>query len=84
MTEFNLDDDFIFFKENMESLYKRYGHKFLAIRDKKILGGYDSFEDALQETLKTEKIGTFLVQECLEEKEDAVNYFQNFNFAPIK
>ena len=70
------DKDYNFFLENIETLYEKYGHKFLAIKDEHILCVYDTFEEALNNTLKTEALGTFLIQECLENREKLVHHFQ--------
>jgi hypothetical protein len=75
--------DFEFFENNMADLYKEYGHKFFAIKNQNIIGIYDTFENALNETLKTEELGTFLIQECFENKEEATQNFQG-NFAFYK
>jgi hypothetical protein len=68
--------DFDFFYNNMENLYETYGHKFLAIKDREILGSYNTFDVALESTLKNEKVGTFIIQECFAHREDCVNNFQ--------
>ncbi|MDR1202271.1 MAG: hypothetical protein LBL58_11700 [Tannerellaceae bacterium] len=72
----NQDRDFEYFIQNIESFYKQYGHKFLAIKDRNILGVYDSFNAALEETLKQEQIGTFIIQECFKTREESVYHFQ--------
>jgi hypothetical protein len=71
------DQDFEYFVQNMEGFYQQHGHKFLAIKDKNILGVYDSFNMALDETLKTESVGTFIIQECFKTKEESINRFQS-------
>ena len=71
------DQDYEYFLQNMEELYKRYGRKFLAIKNQRILGVYDDFDDALDSTLKQEEVGTFLIQECFQNKEECVHYFQS-------
>jgi hypothetical protein len=79
----NQDQDFEYFIQNMETLYKQYGHKFIAIKDKTILGAYDSFNAALDETLRHESAGSFIVQECFKNKQESVNQFQgNVQFVP--
>jgi fibrillarin-like rRNA methylase len=70
------DQDFEYFIQNMEEFYRQYGHKFLAIKNRNILGSYDSFNAALDETLKKEAAGTFIIQECFKTKEESVNHFQ--------
>jgi hypothetical protein len=77
------DQDFEYFIQHMESFYKQYGHKFLAIKDKNVLAAYDSFNTALDETLKQEQAGTFIIQECFKSREESVNHFQgNVLFVP--
>jgi hypothetical protein len=76
------DQDFDFFLQNMEQLYQTHGHKFIAIKNLNILGVYDTFDDALENTIKTEEPGTFLIQECFENKEKLIHYFQG-NVIPV-
>jgi len=80
-----VNKDFTYFLAKMPSLYKKYGHQFLAIKNQQVLGAYATFKEALDETMKTEDLGTFLVQECFKNKEAAVNYFQgNVTFAKAR
>jgi len=70
------EQDYEYFLQNIGELYELYGHKFLAIKNRQILGAYDNFDDALDETLKHEKVGTFLIQECFQNREECVHCFQ--------
>lgn len=56
--------DFNWFVENHKDFYNKYGASFLAIKNKTILGVYDSFASAVKETSIVEELGTFIVQEC--------------------
>jgi hypothetical protein len=76
------DLDFNYFLENMENLYRSHGHKFVAVKNLNILGIYDNFSEALESTLKTEDLGTFIIQECFDNVEKIVNHFQG-NVMPI-
>lgn len=76
------DQDFNYFLDNMESLYNVHGHKFVAVKNMDILGVYDNFDEALENTLKTEELGTFLIQECFDNIEKMVHHFQS-NVAPV-
>jgi hypothetical protein len=81
---FMQDQDFEYFLKNTEQFYKEYGHKYLAIKEQKIIGVYDTFNEALDMTLQKESLGTFLIQECLEKRENAVFHFQgNVRTAPL-
>ena len=76
------DLDFAYFLENMENLYRAHGQKFVAVKNRGILGVYDDFDDALESTLKTETLGTFLIQECFDDREKMVCRFQG-NVIPV-
>jgi len=76
------DIDFNYFLENMESFYSTYGQKFVVVKNRSVLGVYDNFDDALETTLKTEELGTFLIQECFDNVEKMVHHFQG-NVAPV-
>lgn len=67
--------DFEWFISNYDSLYKQYGNSFLAIKDKTVLGSYKTYYDGVMQTLKTEKIGSFIVQQCSDNKVSATNSF---------
>ncbi|MDR0823263.1 MAG: hypothetical protein LBN20_05760 [Endomicrobium sp.] len=71
-----INNNFAYFSKNMPMFYKKYGHKFLAIKDKKVIGAYDSENDALKNTLQTEKLGSFLIQECFKNQQEAIYHFQ--------
>ena len=55
-----MSEDFAWFKEHYTDFQKKYGESFIAIKNKKILGVYDSYGNGV----KTEELGTFIVQEC--------------------
>jgi hypothetical protein len=59
-----MSEDFAWFKERYTDFQKKYGESFIAIKNKKILGVYDSYGNGVRETVKTEELGTFIVQEC--------------------
>jgi len=69
------DQDFNYFLENMERFYHAYGQKFVVIKNQSILAVYDDFMDAYETTVKTEELGTFLIQECFDDAEKMVSYF---------
>ena len=63
-SEKNRMSDFQFFLDNYNELYQKYGHKFIAIQNKEILGVFDSDLDAIQSLSNAHPIGTYIVQEC--------------------
>ena len=69
--------DFEYFLKNMSTFYKKYSKKFLAIKGQNVIGIYDTFDNALDNTLKTEQPGTFLIQKCVKNKEEMTCNFQS-------
>jgi len=76
------DSDFNYFLENMNNFYRSYGQKFVVVKNQGVLGVYENFNKALESTLKTEEMGTFLIQECFDSREKMVCHFQG-NVMPI-
>lgn len=67
MVEYRDEDrnrDFSFFLKNYQNLFKSYGHKFIAIKDEKVLGAYDSVPEAINTLSENYKPGTYIIQEC--------------------
>ncbi len=78
-------EDFEWFVQNYKQLFEEYGYCYLAIKDKKVLGAYQSFAEAVNKTSEVEEDGSFIVQES-NGSEDAFNeYFPSLNlFATIE
>lgn len=63
-TDMDRKSDFDFFIENYQNLYEKYGHKFLAVKNKEILGAYDSVEDTIKDLAPAYEVGSYIIQEC--------------------
>lgn len=63
-TEADRTRDFEFFTKNYHELFEQYGHKFLAIKNKKVIGSYESVIEAIKKLSGTHEIGTYIIQEC--------------------
>ena len=59
-----MSEDFAWFKEHYTEFQKEYGNSFIVIKNKKVLGVYKSYAEGVKKTSETEKLGTFIVQEC--------------------
>ena len=68
--------DYEYFIENLETLYTEYGHRFLVIKNEGVIADYDSFKTAYDETIKTEALGTFIIQECVDDPTKLIHHFQ--------
>jgi len=75
-----LEKEFTYFLTHLEELVKKYAGKYIVIKGEQVLGAYDTLEEAISQTSKTEKIGTFLVQKCNRQEED---YTQTFHSRAI-
>ena len=58
------DQDYRWYKDNLQSLFEQYGNSVLAIKNRTVLGVYHTIPEAVDETAKTEQLGTFIVQQC--------------------
>lgn len=77
-----LDNNYTFFESNFDELYKKYPNKFVVIKACSVIGVYDSFNAAYNETIKNEEIGTFLIQQCAENENIVSQFcFNNVSFA---
>ncbi|GHT44880.1 hypothetical protein AGMMS49965_21280 [Bacteroidia bacterium] len=61
-----LDKEFTYYLENQDELLQKYNNRFLVIVDNKVVGDYDSTEQAYFESVKKHELGTFLIQKCTE------------------
>lgn len=63
-TEQNRLNDFYWFLANYDDLFDKYGDSYLFIKDKKILGSYDTVNEGVEKIKKVHPLGTFIVQHC--------------------
>ena len=72
--------DFEWFKANIDALYDQYGSAFLAIKDRTILGVYETYGEGVRSTMEDEQLGTFIVQRCGQGEEAYTNYIASTSF----
>jgi len=56
--------EFEFYLANQTDLVEKYNGRVLAIKNQKVIGDYESYMEAIEETKKDNELGTFLVQLC--------------------
>lgn len=59
-----LEKEFEYYIDHQDKLVEEYNGKVLVIKGPKIIGVFNSEIEAVKETSKTHKPGTFLVQKC--------------------
>jgi hypothetical protein len=76
MRKSKLEKEFQYYIEHQEELVKKYQGKFIVIMNCEVIGAFDTELSAIQETMKTHLLGSFLVQECRPGKD---NYTQTYH-----
>ena len=75
-------DDFNYFLKNYDKIYKQYGHTFVVIKNKNVLGAYNNVAEALENT--TEPIGSYILQECNGKESGYTSYISSFNLFKVQ
>lgn len=71
-----LEKEFQYFLEHQKELASEYNGKFVVIVGNTVVDAYDTNEDAYEASLKSYKLGEFLIQEC---SADASSYTTVFH-----
>jgi hypothetical protein len=61
----SLEKEFRYFLDNQAELVAKYNGKFLVIKKEKIIGVYDTKQQAYDTATAQNELGTFLIQQCL-------------------
>ena len=80
MNKNELEKSFDWYLANLQQLSLDYPEKYIAIKDCKVLGAYNSFELAIKKTEKQgHERGTFIVQKAsLDPSAYTITHFNNF------
>ncbi|TET82182.1 hypothetical protein E3J38_02580 [candidate division TA06 bacterium] len=71
-----LEKEFKYYIKHQDELVKQYNGKFIVIKNRKVIGEYDSELEAIKETTKEHELGTFLIQKC---KPGSKSYTQTYH-----
>jgi len=71
-----LEKEFQYYIDHQAEFVQKYQGKFIVLVGEELIGVHDTLEDAIIETGKIHKPGTFLVQECQPGKD---NYTLTFH-----
>lgn len=69
-----LDSEFAYYEAHRDEIDQQYPYQFIVIVGDKVVGAYSTLHDAIVESVKSHKPGTFLIQECLP-GQDLTQYF---------
>ena len=65
------------FVENLSELVNKFDNRFVVIKDEAIIGDYSNLQIAYEETVKTERPGTFIIQLCSLDKSSITQVFHS-------
>ena len=71
-----LEKEFQYFMEHQQELSSKYDGKYIVIVGDNVVGVYETNEEAYEKSLKSYKLGEFLIQEC---SQDASSYTTVFH-----
>ncbi len=60
----DLKQEYDYYLENQERLYADYPGEVIVIKDRQVIGSYDSELEAVERSAEKHALGTFLVQRC--------------------
>jgi hypothetical protein len=70
------------FKEHLCHLVKKYSDKFIVVKDQKVIGAYDTFAAAFEETKFKEKPGEYIIQLCsMDESKTTAKFYSQVTFS---
>lgn len=76
MMSMPLEKEFSYYKSHQDELVRQYNGRVIVIVGETVIGDYDTELQALLETKKAHKPGTFFIQKCGPGEE---NYTQTFH-----
>ena len=74
------NNDYKWFIDNYSDLFNKYGASYLIIKDANIIGVCTSYAEGVRKALKTEDVGSFIVQKCNGNESAYTNYISSMNF----
>lgn len=72
-----LEKEFDYYISHQDELVEKYNGKIIVIKDNEVIGVFDSDLEAIRETTKKHKLGTFMVQKCEPGEESYTQTFRS-------
>lgn len=76
-------EDFYYFLQHYKELFEKYGHCFVSIRNKTIIGVFNTEEEAIDITSSEYELGEFIVQECNGDESGYTNYITSWELISV-
>ena len=71
----NMKLDYQYYLDHLQDFYTKYANKYLAIKNREVIGVYDSIDEAVTTVSQREAIGTFIVQKSVRSIEEITAHF---------
>lgn len=75
------NSDYKWFVDNCKKLFQEFGPVYLVIKNKTVLGSYESYAAGVRAALLCEAPGTFIVQKCGSDESAYTNYISSMFFS---
>jgi len=72
-----MEKNYTYFKDHLDELIALYGGRFVVIKEAAVIADYDSFEKAYANTIQSEPLGTFIIQQCVTPDNDTAHFAWN-------
>lgn len=72
-----LEKEYEYFQKNKKELKEKFLGKFIVIKNEEVIGAYSSAAEALKETSKKYAVGSFLIQQVVENDADYIQRFHS-------
>ena len=67
-----LENEYKFYEDNKNNFINKYLNKYIVIKGDKVLGVFNSSEDAIKNAVQENELGTFLVQYVNEDEPQVI------------
>lgn len=71
-----LEKEFKYYLDKQDKLVKEFNGKFIVIKNREVIGAYDTEVEAIEKTSEKHELGTFLVQKC---EPGSASYTQSYH-----
>lgn len=72
-----LEEEYKYFKDHKKELLESHKNKFVVLKKNELIGVYDNEKAAYEETTKNHSVGSFLIQQCVEDEEKLTQTFHS-------
>ncbi len=69
----SIQQDYQYYIKHQLELVKKYGGRYIVIKDSEVVGSYDSEIEAYEDAKSKYVLGTFIIKPCLPQNEEPKN-----------